>query len=169
MNMFTAHALLVSKPEKLTSDCKLTYITKKAFPTNTFFLMSRFHYSEEMIEVMWCVFLLQMYSCTERTASTVKGVLKSIYSFPHIGTGTNITKHIRVLHALKDNAEGNGVINIYSHKCLGKTRCKLFRGLTQPHLPSYSQSCSFHQDHWLWSDAKKEGPDTSKKHKQMVQ
>ncbi|XP_017331776.1 atypical kinase COQ8A, mitochondrial [Ictalurus punctatus] len=110
----------------------------------------------------------QMYSCTERTASTVKGVLKSIYSFPHIGTGTNITKHIRVLHALKDNAEGNGVINIYSHKCLGKTRCKLFRGLTQPHLPSYSQSCSFHQDHWLWSDAKKEGPDTSKKHKQML-
>ncbi|XP_053488547.1 atypical kinase COQ8A, mitochondrial [Ictalurus furcatus] len=110
----------------------------------------------------------QMYSCTERTASTVKGVLKSIYSFPHIGTGTNITKHIRVLHALKDNAEGNGVINIYSHKCLGKTRCKLFRGLTQPHLPNYSQSCSFHQDHLLWSDAKKEGPDTSKKHKQML-
>lgn len=133
------------------------------------FFLYHFHYSEEMIEVMWCVFLLQMYSCTERTASTVKGVLKSIYSFPHIGTGTNITKHIRVLHALKDNAEGNGVINIYSHKCLGKTRCKLFRGLTQPHLPSYSQSCSFHQDHWLWSDAKKEGPDTSKKHKQMVQ
>ncbi|KAF4084198.1 hypothetical protein AMELA_G00125720 [Ameiurus melas] len=110
----------------------------------------------------------QMYSCTERTASTVKSGLKSIYSFPHIGTGTYSTKHIRVLHALKDNAEGNGAISIYSHKCLGKTRCRLFRGLTQPHLPSYSQTCSFHQDNWRWSDTKKEGPDTFKKHKQML-
>lgn len=127
------------------------------------------HHTSSIIVKKWCelccVFLLQEYSCTERTVSTDGGVLKSVYSFPHIGT-LNSAEHVR---ALKDNAEGNGVINNnYSHKCLGKTRCKLFRGLIQPQLPSYSQTCSFHQDHWLWSDAKKEGPDTSNKHKQTV-
>ncbi|XP_060790490.1 atypical kinase COQ8A, mitochondrial isoform X2 [Neoarius graeffei] len=110
----------------------------------------------------------QDYNCTERTASTERGVLKSIYSFPHIGTGLNNAERIRALNALRDNAEGNGAINNYRHKCLEKTRCKLFQGLPQQQLPSYCQSCSFHQDHWCWSDAKKEGPDTSKKHKQML-
>lgn len=118
------------------------------------------------------VFLLQDYSCIERTVSADRSVLKSVYSFPYIGTGLNIAQRVRALNglnALKVSAEGNGAINIYSHKCLGKTRCKFFRWLTQPQLPSYSQACSFHQDHWRWSDAKKEGPDISSKHKQMVQ
>lgn len=124
----------------------------------------------------WCklcgVFLLQDYSCTERSVSADRGGVKSIYSFPCIGTEWNSAECVRALNtlnALKDKAEGNGAINNYSHKCLGKPRCKLFQKLKQPQLPSYSQTCSFHQDHWCWSDAKKEGPDSSNKHKQMVQ
>lgn len=114
---------------------------------------------------------LQEYSCTGRTVSTDTGGKKSIFSFPYIITGLHSTMHVRAyyaLYVLKDNAEDNGTINEYSHSCLSKTRCKLFRGYIQPNLPSYSQTRSFHQDHWHWSDAKKEGPDTSKKHKQMV-
>ncbi|KAK3538332.1 hypothetical protein QTP70_035219 [Hemibagrus guttatus] len=107
-------------------------------------------------------------SYAERTVSTDRGVVKSIYSYPHIGTGLNSAEHVRALNARKDDAEGNGAINTYSHKCWGKTRCKLFQGYTQSQLPCYNQTRSFHQNHWHWCDAKKEGPDTSKKHKQML-
>lgn len=118
---------------------------------------------------MWCVFLLQEYRCTERTVTTGRGGVKSVYSLPHIGTGPNSAEHVRALNSLKDNEEGNGAINNYGHKCLGETICKLFERHTQPQLSSYNQTRSFHQDHGHWSDAKKEGPDTSKKHKQMVE
>lgn len=115
------------------------------------------------------VLFLQEYTCTEGIVSSDRVVLKSIYSFPHIGTGLNSAECVRALNALKDNAEGSGVINSYSRKCLGKTACKLFQGLKPPQLPGISQACSFHQDRCCWSDAKKEGSDTSNKHKQMVQ
>lgn len=124
--------------------------------------------SKDYVVKLCGVFLLQENSCTERTVSTDRGDVKSIYSFPHIGTGLNSAEYVRALNALKDRAEGTGAINSYGHKCLGKTKCKLFQGYTQPQLPCYNQSRSFHQNHWHWCDAKNEGPETFKKHKQMV-
>lgn len=116
------------------------------------------------------MFLSQEYRCTERTVSD-RGVLKLLYSFPHIGTGLNSAEYVRTfyaLNALKHDGGCHRAVNNYSHKCVGKTRCKLFQGLSQAQLPGYRQTCSFHQDHWRWSEDKKDGPDASKKHKQTV-
>ncbi|XP_053365882.1 atypical kinase COQ8A, mitochondrial [Clarias gariepinus] len=112
----------------------------------------------------------QEYRCTERTVSD-RGVLKLLYSFPHIGTGLNSAEYVRTfyaLNALKHDGGCHRAVNNYSHKCVGKTRCKLFQGPSQAQLPGYRQTCSFHQDHWRWSEDKKDGPDASKKHKQTL-
>lgn len=116
------------------------------------------------------MFLLQEYSRPERTFSTYRAISKSIYSSPRFA-GPKSAEHVRALNSLnvlKDGAKGNEAINNYSNKCWEINGYKLLRGLTQSLLPGYSQTRSFHQDHCHWSDAKKEGPDTSKKHKQMV-
>ncbi|TSO25147.1 Atypical kinase COQ8A, mitochondrial [Bagarius yarrelli] len=98
----------------------------------------------------------QDYSCPESTFSTDRGIIKSIYTFPHF-MGTKNDEYVR-----------NMSISNYSHKCLGRKRYKLLQGLTQSVLPSYSQTHSFHQDQCHWNDSKKEGADTSHKHKQML-
>ncbi|XP_062863016.1 atypical kinase COQ8A, mitochondrial isoform X2 [Trichomycterus rosablanca] len=115
----------------------------------------------------------QSYCCPARTVFKFRAIMESLHNHAYFGSRLNGAKCARVCHALKDNVEGSGGVNTYSNRCLGKARYKLFQGLTQSQLPLYGQTCSFHQDHWCWSNGKKEefnkaNNTDSKKHKQTL-
>ena len=114
-------------------------------------------------------------SCRARNVLKLRTVTESLHNYSHVGKGLNDTECARALNSLKDKAEGNNVVNIYSRECLGKSRYKLFGGGTPSQMLIYRQTCLFHQDHVHCSDVKG-GDDSandakkndSKKHKQMV-
>ncbi|XP_007252062.3 atypical kinase COQ8A, mitochondrial [Astyanax mexicanus] len=102
-------------------------------------------------------------------------VLDSPHNYSHVSKGLSNAERAKTLNRLKD-AKGSDAVNIYSHKCLGKSRYKLFGGHTQSRMLVYAQTCLFHQDHSHFSDVKKERDEASKgarridpkKHTQML-
>uniref|UniRef100_A0A8B9H6W6 Atypical kinase COQ8A, mitochondrial n=1 Tax=Astyanax mexicanus TaxID=7994 RepID=A0A8B9H6W6_ASTMX len=103
-------------------------------------------------------------------------VLDSPHNYSHVSKGLSNAERAKTLNRLKDSAKGSDAVNIYSHKCLGKSRYKLFGGHTQSRMLVYAQTCLFHQDHSHFSDVKKERDEASKgarridpkKHTQML-
>ncbi|XP_072545396.1 atypical kinase COQ8A, mitochondrial [Salminus brasiliensis] len=118
----------------------------------------------------------QNYTCNDRGVSKLSSVMESLHNYSRLGKGLSNTERAKTLNGLKDDAEGSGAVNIYSNKCLGNSRYKLFGGHTPSPILIGAQTCLFHQDHARCSNVKKEGDETAKdarrndfkKHKQML-